>query len=277
MQGRITGQTKIAGLFGYPIEHTLSPSIHNAAFKSLRLDYCYVPFLVHPDHLQDAIKAIRSLNLCGVNITVPHKEKVLPFLDEIYEEASFIGAVNTIVNRDGKLVGYNTDGKGFIQSLVESGISLAGKDILIIGAGGASRAICYYLCQQSTSLQIYNRTHERAKKLVNDLKRVCNNVSLQETLSHIDDFHIIINATPLGLNNEDPSPFDISLLKKKQIVCDLIYKRTRLLKEASRKGCMVIDGSGMLLWQGILSFELWTGKKPPAEVMRKALKVSTKK
>jgi shikimate dehydrogenase len=277
LQPTITGKTKITGIFGYPVEHTLSPAMHNAAFKALGLDYCYVPFQVHPEHLRDAINAIRALNLCGVNVTVPHKEKILPLLDEIHEEASFIGAVNTIVNRQGKLTGYNTDGKGFIKVLAESRISLADKNILIIGAGGASRAISYYLCQESKTVQIYNRTRKRAHKLVKDLGRLCNNVSLRENISHINDFHMIINATPVGLKNEDPSPFDTSLLKKNQIICDLIYKRTRLLKEASRKGCKVIDGSGMLLWQGMLAFELWTGKKPPAEVMRNALKARTKK
>ena len=274
MQVRITGKTKITGIFGYPIEHTLSPAMHNAAFKALGLDYCYVPFLVRPEHLQDAVKSIRSLNLCGVNVTIPYKEKVIPLLDEIHDEASLVGAVNTIVNRNGKLIGYNTDGKGFIQSLVESGISPTDKDILIIGAGGASRTISYYLCQQSKSVAIYNRTYERAKKLVRELKKLYQNVFLQETISHVENFHIIINATPLGLKNKDPSPLDTSLLKNNQIICDLIYKKTLLLKEASQKGCMTIDGSGMLLWQGMLTFELWTGKKPPAEVMRKALKVT---
>ena len=277
LQAPITGKTKLTGIFGYPIEHTLSPAMHNAAFKALGLDYCYVPFQVPPEHLRNAVKAIKALNLCGVNVTVPHKEKVLPLLDEIHEEASFIGAVNTIVNRGGKLTGYNTDGKGFIQALAERRISLAEKNILIIGAGGASRAISYYLCQNSKTLQIYNRTSKRALKLVNDLERLCSNVSLCDNISHVKDFHMIINATPVGLKSGDRSPLDISLLKKNQIICDLIYKKTRLLKEASRKGCKVIDGSGMLLWQGMLAFELWTGKKPPAAVMRNALKARTKK
>ena len=277
MQAPITGKTKITGIFGYPVEHTLSPAMHNAAFKALGLDYCYVPFQVHPEYLRDAVRAIRSLNLCGINVTVPHKENVISLLDEIHEEASFVGAVNTIVNRHGKLIGYNTDGKGFIKMLAENRISSAGKNILIIGAGGASRSISYYLCQDSKTLQIYNRTRKRALKLVRDLKRICSNVSLCENISQIKDFHMIINATSLGLKNDDPSPFDTSLLKKNQIICDLIYKRTRLLKEASRKGCKVIDGSGMLLWQGMLAFELWTGKRPPAKVMRNALKSSIKK
>lgn len=271
MQLKISGKTKITGLFGYPVEHTLSPVMHNAAFNALGIDYCYIPFLVHPNHLENAVKAIRALNIIGVNVTVPHKEKVIPFLDEIHEEASFIGAVNTIVNNNGKLTGYNTDGKGFIQLLIEKGISIDNKDILIIGAGGASRAISYYACQKAKKIYIYNRTRERAESLVKDLEKICKKVSIHKAISNIKNFHIIINATSVGLKDEDPSPFDTSLLKSKQIICDIVYKETRLIKEASQKGCMVIDGSGMLLWQGILAFELWTGKIPPADIMRKAL------
>jgi shikimate dehydrogenase len=273
---QISGRTKITGIFGYPVEHTLSPAMHNAAFKALGLDYCYVPFPVHPDYLKDAVKAIRALNLCGVNVTVPHKEKVMALLDEINEEASFIGAVNTIVNSEGRLIGYNTDGKGFMQSLIESGISVEGKDILIIGAGGASRAISYYLSQKTKTLYLYNRNKNRAEKLIHDLKKIRNNVTLIENISSIERFHIIINATPLGLKKEDPLPFDTSLLRAEQTVCDLIYKKTRLLEEASKKGCATLDGLGMLLWQGLFAFELWTGKKPQVEVMRNALMKSNK-
>ncbi|MEW6067008.1 MAG: shikimate dehydrogenase [Nitrospirota bacterium] len=269
---QISGRTKITGIFGYPVEHTLSSVIHNAAFKSLGLDYCYVPFLVHPDYLNDAVKAIKALNLHGVNVTIPHKEKVMPLLDEIHEEASFIGAVNTIVNSDGKLIGYNTDGKGFIQSLLENHIPFENKDILIIGAGGAARAVSYYLCQKAKTLNIYNRTKERAERLVQDLKKISNNVSLTEDISSLERFHLIINATPLGLKKEDSLPFDTSLLKKEQIVCDLIYKKTRLIKEAAKKGCFILDGIDMLLWQGTLAFELWTGIRPDIKVMKNALK-----
>jgi shikimate dehydrogenase len=270
---QINGRTKITGLFGYPVEHTLSPAMHNAAFKSLGLNYCYVPFLVHPDYLEAAVKAIKALNICGVNVTVPHKENVIKFLDEINEEASFIGAVNTIVNSGSKLIGYNTDGRGFIQSLLESGILIEGKDILIIGAGGASRAISYYLSQKGRTLFIYNRSNDRAKRLVQDLKKIRNNVSFIKDVSSIERFHIVINATPLGLKKDDPLPFDTSLLRKYQTVCDIIYKRTRLIEEASKKGCVTINGMGMLLWQGIFAFELWTGKKPQVEVMRNALRI----
>jgi shikimate dehydrogenase len=271
MMIQISGRTKITGLFGYPVEHTLSPAMHNAAFTELGLDYCYVPFLVHPDYLEYAVKAIKSLNLSGVNVTVPHKEKVMPFLDEINEEASFIGAVNTIVNSGGRLIGYNTDGRGFIESLSEGGISIEDKNILIIGAGGASKAISYYLSQKAKTLYLYDIDKYKVEKLVQDLNNIFNNVYIIENISSIDRFHIIINATPLGLKKEDPLPFDTTLLRTEQTVCDVIYKKTRLLEEASKKGCVTIDGLGMLLWQGVFAFELWTGKKPGVEVMRNAL------
>jgi shikimate dehydrogenase len=271
MMIQISGRTKITGLFGYPVEHTLSPAMHNAAFTELGLDYCYVPFLVHPDYLEYAVKAIKSLNLSGVNVTVPHKEKVMPFLDEINEEASFIGAVNTIVNSGGRLIGYNTDGRGFIQSLSEVGISIEDKNILIIGAGGASKAISYYLSQKAKTLYLYDIDKSKVEKLVQDLNNIFNNVYIIENISSVGKFHIIINATPLGLKKEDPLPFDTTLLRTEQTVCDVIYKKTRLLEEASKKGCVTIDGLGMLLWQGVFAFELWTGKKPQIEVMRNAL------
>lgn len=267
----INGRTKITGLFGYPVEHTLSPAMHNTAFRDLGLNYCYVPFLVHPDSLANAILGIKALNLAGVNVTIPHKEKVIPMLDEINQEALFIGAVNTIVNSGGRLLGYNTDGRGFIQSLTEKDISVEDKDVVIVGAGGASRAISYYICQRAKSLSLFDIDKEKVGNLVHDLKQISKSVSPIEDFSSIDNFNIIINATPLGLKEKDPLPIHTELLKKEQVVCDLIYKRTRLLEEASKKGCITLDGLGMLLWQGALAFELWTGKKPDVEIMRAAL------
>lgn len=268
---KITGKTKVTGIFGYPVEHTLSPAMHNAAFEALGLDYCYIPFTVHPDLLSAGVEAVRALNLRGVNITVPHKEKVMPMLDTIDDEASFIGAVNTIVSSDGRLTGYNTDGRGFMQSLSGSGISVERRNVLIVGAGGAARAIGYYLAQKAKVLYIYGRTPERAERLALDLKRVAQNVSSLRDISPVDRFHVIINATPLGLKEDDPLPFDTVLLHKEQIVCDLIYRDTRLLREASKSGCVTLNGLGMLLWQGVFAFELWTGRKPDVEIMRKAL------
>ena len=245
--------------------------MHNAAFEALGLDYCYIPFTVHPDLLSAAVKAVRALNLLGVNITVPHKEKVVPMLDTIDDEASFIGAVNTIVNSDGRLRGYNTDGRGFMQSLSESGINVKERDVLIVGAGGAARAIGYYLVQKAKTLYIYGRTLERAERLALDLKKVSENVSTLRDISSVDRFHVIINATPLGLRDDDPLPLDTDLLHREQIVCDLIYRDTPFLRDASKSGCTTLNGLGMLLWQGVFAFELWTGSKPAVEVMRKAL------
>jgi len=266
----INGKTKITGLFGYPVEHTLSPAMHNAAFRDLRLDYCYVPFLVHPDSLADAVQGIRALNLAGVNITVPHKEKVMPMLDEVSDEASFIGAVNTIVNSAGRLKGYNTDGRGFIQSLAENNISIDGRDVVIFGAGGASRAISYYICQKAKSLSMYDIDKEKLGKLVSDLGQISASVSMLEDASSIDRFHVVINATPLGLKEEDPFPFNPELLIKGKTVCDLIYRDTPLLMKAREKECITLNGLGMLLWQGIFAFELWTGRKPDVKIMSEA-------
>lgn len=267
----ISGKTKIVGIFGYPIEHTLSPAMHNSAFRYLGLDYCYVPFLVHPDFLGDAVAAIRALNIIGVNVTIPHKEKVLKYLDSIDEEARFIGAINTIVNDNGRLVGYNTDGIGFMKSLEEEKVDLDGKDVLVIGAGGAARAIGFYLCKKVRRLYIYGRTSEKAIKLIKDLKKLNNNVFYYDKLIDLSQFDILINATPLGLKDEDPLPFNIEDLKTAQIVYDLIYKETRLIREVKQKGCLAITGKGMLLWQGVKAFEKWTGITPPIEIMRKVL------
>jgi len=272
---KITAKTKVTGLMGYPVEHSLSPVMHNSAFEALELDYCYVTFSVEPSRLEEAIKGIRALGIAGINVTVPHKEAVIKFLDRIDEEAKEIGAVNTVVNKDGLLIGYNTDGRGFMASLNENCYSPQGKRVFIVGAGGASKAVAYYLSKEASELLIYDIDRQKSLNLVNHLKGHVKvsvaKITVAEDISTIREADIVINATPLGLKPKDPSPVDIELLHKDQLVCDLIYKETRLLREASLKGCQTIDGLGMLLWQGVFAFELWTGKKPPVEVMRKAL------
>ena len=268
---KISGKTKVLGLLGWPVEHSLSPAMHNAAFKHLGLDCCYLTFPVKPELLKDAVKAVRALDLTGVNVTVPHKEKVIPFLDKVDKEAAFIGAVNTIVNQGDKLTGYNTDGRGFMRSLSEARISVKNKNVLIVGAGGASRAIGYYLCQSASKLFLYDIDIKKAGKLIGALKKINNNVFPAGNINNLDQYDVIINATPLGLKKGDSLPVNVNLLKPKHVVCDLIYKSTPLLQRASRKGCRTLNGLGMLLWQGVFAFELWTGKKPPVEVMRKAL------
>ncbi|HET6514002.1 MAG TPA: shikimate dehydrogenase [Thermodesulfovibrionales bacterium] len=268
---KISGTTKITGLFGYPVEHSLSPAMHNAAFEYLGLDYCYITFPVRPDSLGEAVRAIRALDLKGVNVTIPHKENVIGLLDAVHEEASFIGAVNTIENRDGRLTGYNTDGRGFMGSLSEAGITVEGKRVLIIGAGGACRAISYYLSQKADGVAIFDIDEAKVGRLVGDLGNIRANVRVCKSLDRLEGIDIVINATPLGLKETDPLPLHADLITEKMVICDVIYKKTPLLKAASLKGCKTLDGLGMLLHQGVLAFEIWTGIKPPVAIMRNAI------
>lgn len=271
----ITARTITTGLFGYPVEHSLSPAMHNAGFKHLGIDYRYLAFSVRPEMLGDAVKGIRAMNFAGVNVTVPHKERVIAFLDEVDEEAKFIGAVNTIKNDGGRLLGYNTDGRGFMRSLEESGIAIRGKKVFIIGAGGASRAISYYLCKEAQQadcrVSIFDVDGPKLQALVNDLRRISPYVDAESGLEKVSDSDIVINATPLGLKASDPLPVNVALLNGRQTVCDVIYKETPLLEKAGKLGCITWHGLDMLLWQGVLAFEIWTGLKPPVEVMKKAL------
>jgi shikimate dehydrogenase len=272
----ISGKTKVLGLLGYPVEHSLSPAMHNAAFEYLNLDYCYVTFPVRPEMLGDAVKAVRALSLRGINVTVPHKENVIPFLDRVDEEASFIGAVNTVLNSDDRLTGFNTDGRGFMESLKEANISVEGKTVFIIGAGGASRAISYYLCKKASRLFLFDIDSHKVKDLINDLSGIRKNVAHKDNPGNLKDIDITINATPLGLKDTDPYPVDITLLDPDMVVCDLIYRQTSLLKAAEARGCKTLSGLGMLLHQGALAFEIWTGIKPPIDVMRNAVSITMK-
>jgi shikimate dehydrogenase len=274
---KISGTTKVVAILGYPVEHSLSPAMHNAAFESMGLDYCYVAFPVHPHALKEAVLGSRALGLAGLNVTVPHKEAIMPVLDRVESEASFMGAVNTVVNKGRKLIGHNTDGRGFMRSLEEAGVELEGKRVLLVGAGGAARAVSWYVSERAAALSIFNRTPERAERLVSDLSINRKNVSRVETLDAAGEMDVVINATSLGLREEDPLPFDVAALHEGQTVVDLIYRETKTLREASSRGCRVLNGLGMLLWQGMFAFELWTGQLPPAHVMRDALLDGMKK
>lgn len=268
---KIDAKTKVVALLGYPVGHSFSPTMHNAAFEQLGLNYRYVAFEVKPEMLREAVDGIRALGLAGVNVTVPHKENVMQYLDDVDPEASFIGAVNTVVNNNGRLKGYNTDGRGFMRSLEEEGISVEGKKILIAGSGGAARAIGYYLSEKAAELSLFDVIREKADALAGALSKrgkVRSIDSLEGALSEVD---VAINATPVGLKEDDPFPFDLSKVKPEQVVGDLIYRETPLLREAAKKGCRTFNGLGMLIWQGALAFELWTGEVPPYQIMRKAL------
>ncbi len=274
----ITGSTGVIALLGWPVEHSLSPGMHNAAFTEMGEPLCYVALPVRPEDLEDAVFGIRAMGFRGFNLTIPHKEAVLPLLNKVDPDASFIGAVNTVViDHLGRLTGHNTDGRGFITSLEENGIEFKGKRVLIIGSGGASRAVSWCLAEAGAEVNIYDIEPETSSRLVADLAINYKNVFLLETIEDeaaTSSMDIIINATPLGLKDNDPLPISTDPLHPGQTVVDLIYWATPLLKAAASKGCGTINGLGMLLWQGVLASELWTGRRPPVEIMREVLKRS---
>jgi len=276
----ISGRTKICGVIGDPIEHTMSPVMHNAAINKMGIDYLYVPFLVRREELGKAINGMRALNIRGLNVTTPHKVAVITFLDELDPLAERIGAVNTIVNDDGMLRGYNTDAAGFRQALVERGIELARKNVVILGAGGASRAISFILADRGSSLVILNRTLARAEELANRLSQVSQGkveaVKLDEKnlIKALTKADILVNTTTVGMApNIDETLVPAKLLNPGLVVSDTVYNpiKTRLLREAEEAGAKTIRGLDMLVWQGASAFEKWTCLKAPVEVMREEI------
>ncbi len=276
----ITGRTKIYGLYGWPVEHTFSPAMHNAAFKRLEMDACYVAFPVHPDRLEDAMRSISALSIQGVNVTVPHKERAAVMLSELSEEARLMTAVNTIEVRGDRLIGHNTDGRGFLRSLREDlKFEPKGRSIFIIGAGGAGRAVGFSLAiAGATGITIYDKDVQKGSALARDIREktgadVFAVDDIMNAAGAAKDADCIVNATPLGMKKTDLMPLDAHVIRKGQIVCDLIYNppETRLLRSAKARGARTLNGLGMLLYQGVLAFEIWTGKKAPVGVMKAAL------
>ncbi|WP_066637661.1 shikimate dehydrogenase [Desulfolucanica intricata] len=281
---RISGSTKLCGIIGNPVEHSLSPVMHNAAFLTAGLNYAYVPYRVSKECLADAVSAVRALNMVGVNITVPHKQAVINYLDEISTEAKLFGAVNTVVNQKGSLIGYNTDGQGFVRSIKEQAeFSPDGKSILILGAGGAARSVAVQLALSGAGvIYIANRTYERALEITNLIESNTACIAkpvLWKDAVHIKDIvpevELIVQTTPQGMypDNKD-IPNCPLLFHDKQLVCDLIYNppKTLFLKSAQKCGAKILNGIGMLIYQGALAFELWTGQKAPVEAMEEALR-----
>ncbi len=283
LSGFISSKTKICGIIGDPIEHTMSPVMHNAAFKNKGVDYVYLAFRVKKEELSKAIEGMRALNIRGLNITIPHKVAVIPFLDELDSLADKIGAINTVVNNDGVLKGYNTDATGFLQALRERGIEPKGKSVVILGAGGASRAISFILAERGSSLVILNRTWDKAKICTDRISEIfqreatalkLDRENLAAALSKAD---ILINATSVGMSpNIDETPVTSDLLRPSLVVYDIVNNpiKTRLQREAEAVGAKTISGLDMLVWQGALAFEKWTSLKAPVELMReKVIKV----
>ena len=274
----IKGSTNIVGLIGHPVEHSFSPPMHNAAFEALGMDYAYVAFDVDPLNLKSAIDGAKSLNIKGFNVTIPHKIEVMKHLDEIDEVAALIGAVNTIDFKDMK--GYNTDGIGAVKA-IEEVTSIKNKNVVIAGAGGASRAISFYIAKYGAdSLTILNRNVEKADNLAKDVSNsnLINEVksdSMSEINSHVTDADILIDTTPVGMHpNVDDEPIVLAdNMHDDLVVFDAVYNPndTVLIKEAVKAGAKPVYGIKMLLYQGAESFRIWTGCDAPVDVMEDAL------
>ena len=278
---KISGRTKVCALIGNPVEHSLSPIIQNAAFRKLDLDYVYVVFNVKSGDLREAVYGVKALGICGLNVTMPHKTAIIPYLDELDETARKTGSVNTVFNNNGRLVGYTTDGVGALNALKHAGVDPSGKRIVILGAGGASRSISFTLAEHASELVILNRTFSKAKalkdairKALGDRAKVRASPLTDEKLSvELADADILINATSVGMKpNENETPVKQIYLREDLVVFDLIYEplETRLLREAKSIGAKVVDGLSMLVHQGAASFEIWTGIKAPVDVMMEA-------
>ncbi|MFX1493473.1 MAG: shikimate dehydrogenase [Promethearchaeota archaeon] len=273
----ITACTKILCIIGHPIEHSMSPIMHNAAIQDLGLDYLYIAFDIPPNKLKEAIKGLKTLNIRGINVTLPYKEKVMKFIDKVDQTAQKIGAINTIKNEDGLLIGRNTDAEGANKALFDAGCEITGKNVVLIGAGGAAKAILYSLASDTNKITIINRSEDRAKKLVNELKnkmdiniesKKYDEIILKEEISNAD---ILINATPIGMFPMiDITPVSKKIIHKDLFVFDLIYNplETKLIKDSKEIGCQTLSGLDMLVNQGALAFEWWTNKKPNLELMK---------
>jgi shikimate dehydrogenase len=275
----ISGKTKVCAIIGDPVEHSLSPVMHNAAFKELGLNLVYVAFTVTTRELKDAVLGARSLGLRGLNVTMHHKNAVMAFLDETDSTAQSIGAVNTILSNHGKLIGYNTDGVGAMIALQENGVYPEEKKMVLLGAGGAAKAIAYQAAQDVEELVILNRTPEKAAKLAEVLRKEFGKKVKNGTLSstvlkeEMKTTDILVNATSVGMHPDvDSSPVPSDLLRSDLCVMDIIYNplETKLVKDAKAAGAKVVSGIEMLIYQGAVAFEIWTNCPAPVEVMRKA-------
>jgi shikimate dehydrogenase len=284
----ITSKTRVCALIGDPVEHSMSPPMHNAAYAELGLDFVYVSFRVASERLPEAVAGLRALNVRGFNVTMPHKVAIIPLLDSLDPLAEKIGAVNTVVNDDGVLTGHNTDGLGVLQALRVKGVEPEGKKVVVVGAGGASRSISYVLAREGARLTILNRKLELdwaeniAASLRKDLGAEAGVLELgfSQLQSALAGADILVQATSVGMGPQaDASLVPAELLTGGLTVFDVIYYplKTKLLREAEAAGCLTIGGVDMLAWQGVLCFEKWTGLTPSFETMRReALKIIQK-
>ena len=277
----ITGKTTNLGVIGHPIAHSLSPVMQNAGITAANLDYVYSAMAVAPENLEDAIKGMKALGFRGLNVTIPHKQAVMEHLDTIHEDAQVIGAVNTISNENGHLTGYNTDVIGFINGMKQKGFEPQGKHTIVLGAGGAARAIIWGLTKErAASITIGVRNVEKAQPLAQYFSGF-----MDITLLHweSEDFkkrlpyaQLIVNTTPLGMapHTDAMPPIDFTTIQKDAFVYDIIYTpaETKLLKTAREHGCQTLNGEAMLVGQGAEAFRIWTGQELDQKVMAAALR-----
>jgi len=286
MTERLSAKTILIGLMATPIRHSLSPTMHNEAFAKLGLDYAYLAFEVGNEELEDAVKSIRALGMRGCNVSMPNKQKIIPYLDKLSPAAELVGAVNTVVNDHGVLTGHITDGTGFMRSLKESNVDVIGKKMTIIGAGGAATAICIQAALDGVKeISIFNRQDEcfenakRTVAIINE-RTTCKATlfDLVETESlrrEIADSVLFVNATGVGMKPYEGQSLivDSSMLRPDLVVSDVIYKpaQTKLLEMAKAQGCKTVNGLGMMLYQGAAASELWTNQEMPVDYIKELL------
>lgn len=287
--GRINGKTELVGLLATPIGHSLSPAMHNLAFDKLGLNYAYLAFEVGNEELEDAVKGMRALNVKGFNVSMPNKMKILPYLDELADSAKFSGAVNTVVNVDGKFVGHSTDGMGYTRNLKEHGIDIKGKKMTLIGSGGAATPIAIQSALEGVAeISIFARddaffpqAEENVRIINEDMKHlnVKANVypleNVEQLKAEIATSDILANGTGVGMKPLEGLSViqDESMLRPDLIVTDVVYipRKSKLMEQAEAVGATAINGLGMMLWQGALAFELWTGQQMPVDFIKEQL------
>lgn len=288
MEKRITGHTELIGLIAYPIRHTSSPTMHNATFAKLGLDYAYLAFEVDNNSLEGAVQGIRSLQLKGSNVSMPNKTVVHKYLDKISPAAEMCGAVNTIVNEDGVLTGHITDGTGYMMSLKDNGVDVIGKKMTIVGAGGAATAIEIQAALDGVAeLSIFNRKDDFWANAEETVRKINEKTNCKASLYDLDDLdklkeeiatsYLFTNATGMGMKPLEGKTYipDKSFLRPDLIVSDVVYfpRETELLRMAKEVGCKTMNGLGMMLFQGAAAFKLWTGEDMPIEYMKEMLDI----
>lgn len=279
---KVTGRTRVLGIIGSPVGHSLSPAMHNAAIAALGIDYVYVPFPVEPEFLAQAVEGLRRLGVWGFNVTIPHKSSVIPFLDRVSREAELCGAVNTVRREGDLLIGYNTDGTGFVSSLREDlGMDPRGAEILVLGAGGAARGAVAALAEAGAAgIVVANRTIERGASLIERFEQIyrgtrfaVSSLETAELAGSLRTADLLVNTTSVGMNGTSFAGLPLAEMRHDGAVYDMVYTpaETPLLAAAREAGLKCANGLGMLASQGEAAFELWTGLEPPRGIMKQTL------